>query len=508
MGRRFYYSNTKSATRLCPPDDSAGRSPDRTEDGMRRMIFRPRRKESYEEYILPIQEMIRGTWDLSASFLLPVGGVIGQVIKAVNTIFGRLHQIISGISKNAIFLSTQAPLLTRIARNFQKSCEVQEEKVTRIAGAGTEVAESIGLISRSVGEATDRSSAIAGDVGKVLETGSEVGQQMDRIRSVVDDLVSTIGTLDENSQGIGKITELVEEISEETGLLSLNATIEAARSGEHGKGFAVIALEIRKLSEESKRATREIREKLSRIREGVAQTVAGVEQVESCVMPAQKMTAESNEMLGEVHGRHREFHGRLEEIAGAAASQNREVEKIFSEIGSVQQGVREQAAECRNILDVAGDIHATCDRMLVDVGVFHLSHHGKARSIVEELAASPDMTCMERGRQEAFMERQVAQYPFIEIVYVTDGQGRQVTSNIAGNGARERPTDEAFGKDWSQREWFAGVKRSGESFISGIYRSAATDNFCFTISVPVPGDNGRLAGVLGVDVNFAHMLDI
>ena len=89
---------------------------------------------------------------------------------------------------------------------------------------------------------------------------------------------------------------------------------------------------------------------------------------------------------------------------------------------------------------------------------------------------------------------------------MTDAQGSQVTENIARKGFRAAYGASGLHKDWSQRHWFRGAQQTIGVYLSDIYRSAATDEFCFTASSAFSDANGDIAGVVALDVNFSEIL--
>jgi hypothetical protein len=153
-------------------------------------------------------------------------------------------------------------------------------------------------------------------------------------------------------------------------------------------------------------------------------------------------------------------------------------------------------------------VRAQCERLLTGLGAFRLPAHAKARQVVEAAAASPELASLRRERMETLLRQVAERHPFLELLYVTDAQGRQITDNIARRGFRAAYGQSGFGQDWSARPWFRGAVEGRATYISEIYRSVASDSFCFTISTPLGGSDGRIAGVLGADVSFDNLLQI
>jgi hypothetical protein len=105
------------------------------------------------------------------------------------------------------------------------------------------------------------------------------------------------------------------------------------------------------------------------------------------------------------------------------------------------------------------------------------------------------------------LQRRMQPLSFLELVYLTDTSGVQLSSNIFRKGQVTECDPTARGKNWGQKIWFKKVKETGKPYISEIYKSEATDSFCLTISVPVYRQ-ATWVGVLGADINFEDLLTI
>jgi hypothetical protein len=151
-------------------------------------------------------------------------------------------------------------------------------------------------------------------------------------------------------------------------------------------------------------------------------------------------------------------------------------------------------------------VRQASEELLLSLGAFRLPAHEKARQAVEGLVVDPELLSLQRGRVEALLRRAVERYPFLELLYVTDAHGRQITENIARGGSPAANGDCVLGKDWSRRPWFRGAVQESGVYISDIYRSVASESFCFTISAMLRDERGGNLGVLGADVHFEQLL--
>ena len=184
------------------------------------------------------------------------------------------------------------------------------------------------------------------------------------------------------------------------------------------------------------------------------------------------------------------------------------VRKITGDIQEIEKGIQEQNKVCEKIMDIADETKKACGDLLVDVGIFCLEQHNKVKGIVEESAGDIRIEQEDRGSLEARLKDMIRKYDFFEIAYITDADGVQVTSNIVSERLKSSSIGAGYDIDWSEREWFFYVRDRVETYISGIYRSKATDDFCITVSVPLFNNKDGFSGVLAVDVNFEDLLTV
>jgi hypothetical protein len=166
-----------------------------------------------------------------------------------------------------------------------------------------------------------------------------------------------------------------------------------------------------------------------------------------------------------------------------------------------------QAGQAASLAKLARESRETCDQLVARMGIFRVAAHAKARELIDELADDPDVAGFVRRRQEELMRVFVRGHPAFELVYITDPRGRQVTSNISADDFRAAYGTDGFGSDWSERPWFKGAVGGGETFVSDVYRSAASGQFCFTVSRLIRGPDGTALGVIGADVRFEEVLN-
>jgi hypothetical protein len=279
------------------------------------------------------------------------------------------------------------------------------------------------------------------------------------------------------SKDIGSLVGVIRRIADQTRLLSLNASIEAARAGAAGRTFAIIAGEVQALAEGTAKATRQVDGTVATIASNVAMTVAAV--------------------------------GSAKGSANSPAGDARDLHGINEQVQAIADIAYEHSAGACQVTAASQRLRAWTDDLLVAVGCFRLDAHQRATDAFTDIVGHVEVRSLNRPRQEEHLRAALNQYPFFELLYITDLRGRQVVDNIAPAGFQAAYGTSGLGMDWSQRTWFqaaVGNGAGGRLYLSDMYRSAATGNFCFTIAGVLCGRDGAPAGVLGADVSFTRLL--
>ena len=285
---------------------------------------------------------------------------------ALRDMIGEVHQATQSISESA---ST----LLSITRQLEEGSLRGSESATRIASAMEQMAVSIQQISGNadgVSMTTHETAKISCDG---LATMQSSMREMQEIADVVSLSSEAIGRLASQSEHIAGIVNVIREVSDQTNLLALNAAIEAARAGEHGRGFAVVADEVRKLAERTSESTVEISKTLAAIRSCMEEAQKNMTASNARVASGVKETELAGQSMTQIQvASERAMHA-IEEISGALREQSATSTTISGNVDQIAEQSGETAQVVRTVAEVSTRMEEMSQQLKAAVGRFRMS---------------------------------------------------------------------------------------------------------------------------------------
>jgi methyl-accepting chemotaxis protein len=319
-----------------------------------------------------IRDIAQGEGDLTRRLPILGKNEIGELSEWFNTFVGKLHGIISQVSGSSMQLASSSLELQLTSKQMTESIAQLSSQSTSLATAGEEMSATSGDIANNCHQAAGNA---GGATLKANQGAVVVGQSisvMNNIAERVKNAATTVDALGIRSEQIGAIIGTIEDIADQTNLLALNAAIEAARAGEQGRGFAVVADEVRALAERTTRATKEISEMIKAIQKETKAAVTSMEQSVTQVELGTNHAAESGRSLQEILDIINDVTEQISQIATAAEEQTATTREISSNVMNLNDLAQQNDHALHETALAANDVSRQAEELKQLVGQFRL----------------------------------------------------------------------------------------------------------------------------------------
>jgi len=334
-----------------------------------------------------------------------------QTAQATQQIATTIHQVARGASDQSTYLQET----TRNMEQLSESIDQIAKGVSEQSSGVTDAIDVVDRVSTSISQVAENAQA-GSDAWKSTSTSAEKGARMthetvegmEKIRKAMEAVSMRIGDLGERSNEIGKIVATIDDIAAQTNLLALNAAIEAARAGEQGRGFAVVADEVRKLAERSSVATKEIATLVGSIQGCVREAVNAMGQGTREVESGYKLATNAGEALDDILARAGEVSKQVDQISSAVHDLNalsthmvEAVEKINKIIGENSAATQRMAQSSERVSKSVEDSTRVAEENSSAAQEVSASAEEMSAQVEEVLASAQSLTDMSEELQES-----------------------------------------------------------------------------------------------------------
>lgn len=295
--------------------------------------------------IVTIQERLldiaQGEGDLTHRLPITSDDELGALARAFNEFVGKIHQTISHVLKMVDGLNETSSAMAHSASGTHQSIHSQHKETEMVATAMSEMSASSVQVAQSAEEAANAANTAQLDGKKALSVIQTASETIETLASGLDNSSETLASLGSDVESIVSILDVIRGIAEQTNLLALNAAIEAARAGEQGRGFAVVADEVRSLAGRTQDSTAEIQAMIERLENGSQQAITAMSRSKAQGENAVEQTRETSTSLQGVANAIEHISNMNTQIATAAEEQNSVSESIDESISRIADSSKE-----------------------------------------------------------------------------------------------------------------------------------------------------------------------
>lgn len=335
--------------------------------GLPLVVLRPMRR-----LLDRVQQIAEGDGDLRTRLDIRSADELGQLGQAFNRFLDTLQPLIAEVGRVTGEVDAAARGMAAMAATNDQLISSEHAAVDQVSTAATEMSAAVHEVAQNTLNASDAARAAEAQSRQGAVVVSATLQSIRQLAQEVEHTSQTIEALAGETASIGAVLEVIRGIAEQTNLLALNAAIEAARAGEQGRGFAVVADEVRALAARTQESTKDIQVRIERLQNGVAKAVLAMQSGSGKARDSVERAAGVDQVLAETTHSVQRINDMAAQIATACEEQSSVTEEIARNISDIRDLSNDAAANAASSMQASQQLSALSQTLATLVGRFRV----------------------------------------------------------------------------------------------------------------------------------------
>ena len=327
-------------------------------------------RNAFQRIIDSLNDIASGGGDLTQRLDDSGRDEVAAMGRAFNQFVGKIQNLIRQIADTGNQLTQSAGNMTEHSTETKYSMNQQESKVEQVATAMNEMTATVQEVARHAAEASNAAQAADSEAVAGSQIVKQVVHAINDLATEVRESAGTIASLEQSTEQIGTVLDVIRGIAEQTNLLALNAAIEAARAGEHGRGFAVVADEVRTLASRTQQSTQEIHSMIEKLQEGSKSAVQAMDHSQEKTARVVEEANRAGDALNTITEAVSRIADMNTQIATAAEEQSAVSEDINQNVVSISTLAQQAAASAEHTASLSQDLEHVADALQQSISVF------------------------------------------------------------------------------------------------------------------------------------------